>query len=157
MYITDKWRLALYAYCSEVNRHERGQWRNNRAENSHQPTRSRERKIQGFKSVGSAQVFSQIIASFGRALPGTAVWKIRRKPRMFALPCTAAFPCISRFALTRERVRFPMTGGATAAFAASLRVRKGENSGTSISRNELSKPSKPWTSGLWPKTDHQIR
>jgi len=60
-------------------------------------------------------------------------------------------------ALTRERVRFPKTGGATAAFAASLRVRKGENSGTSISRNELSKPSKPWTSGLWPKTDHQIR
>src|ERR1039457_5865367 len=41
------------------NRHERGQWKNNRAENSHQPTRSRERKIQGFKSVGSAQVFSQ--------------------------------------------------------------------------------------------------
>jgi transposase-like protein len=27
-------------------RHERGQWRNNRAENSHQPTRRRERKMQ---------------------------------------------------------------------------------------------------------------
>jgi putative transposase len=27
------------------NRHERGRWRNNRAENSHQPTRRRERKI----------------------------------------------------------------------------------------------------------------
>jgi putative transposase len=27
-----------------VKRHERGQWRNNRAENSHQPTRRRERK-----------------------------------------------------------------------------------------------------------------
>jgi putative transposase len=35
-------------------RHERGRWRNNRAENSHQPTRRRERKMQGFKSVGSA-------------------------------------------------------------------------------------------------------
>ena len=35
-------------------RHERGRWRNNRAENSHQPTRQRERKMQGFKSVGSA-------------------------------------------------------------------------------------------------------
>src|SRR3989440_3034580 len=39
------------------NRHERGRWRNNRAENSHQPTRRRERKMQGFKSVGSAQRF----------------------------------------------------------------------------------------------------
>jgi transposase-like protein len=37
--------------------HERGRGRNNRAENSHQPTRRRERKMQGFKSVGSAQRF----------------------------------------------------------------------------------------------------
>ena len=37
------------------NCHERGRWRNNRAENSHQPTRRRERKMQGFKSPGSAQ------------------------------------------------------------------------------------------------------
>src|SRR5437660_8414491 len=38
-------------------RHERGRWRNNRAENSHQPTRRRERKMQGFKSAGSEQRF----------------------------------------------------------------------------------------------------
>ena len=38
-------------------RHCIGRWRNNRAENSHQPTRRRERKMQGFKSVGSAQRF----------------------------------------------------------------------------------------------------
>jgi transposase-like protein len=38
-------------------RHERGQWKNNRAENSHQPTRRRERKMQRFKSPGSAQKF----------------------------------------------------------------------------------------------------
>ena len=38
-------------------RRERGRWRNNRAENSHQPTRRRERKMQGFKSPGSAQRF----------------------------------------------------------------------------------------------------
>jgi transposase-like protein len=38
-------------------RHKRGRWRNNRAENSHQPTRRRERKMQGFKSRGSAQRF----------------------------------------------------------------------------------------------------
>ena len=33
-------------------RHERGRWKNNRAENSHQPTRRRERKMQRFKSPG---------------------------------------------------------------------------------------------------------
>ena len=37
--------------------HERGRWKNNRAENSHQPTRRRERKMQLFKSAGSAQRF----------------------------------------------------------------------------------------------------
>ena len=37
--------------------HERGRWKNSRAENSHQPTRRRERKMQGFKSRGSAQRF----------------------------------------------------------------------------------------------------
>jgi putative transposase len=38
-------------------RHQRGRWKNNRAENSHQPTRRRERKMQRFKSVGSVQKF----------------------------------------------------------------------------------------------------
>jgi putative transposase len=38
-------------------RHVRGRWKNNRAENSHQPTRRRERKMQRFKSPGSAQKF----------------------------------------------------------------------------------------------------
>jgi putative transposase len=38
-------------------RHQRGRWKNNRAENSHQPTRRRERKMQRFKSPGSAQKF----------------------------------------------------------------------------------------------------
>ena len=37
--------------------HERGQWKNNRVENSHQPTRRRECKMQRFKSAGSAQKF----------------------------------------------------------------------------------------------------
>ena len=35
--------------------HECGRWKNNRAENSHQPTCRRERKMHGFKSRGSAQ------------------------------------------------------------------------------------------------------
>jgi len=37
--------------------HDQGQRRNNRAENSHQPTRRRERKMHRFKSPGSAQRF----------------------------------------------------------------------------------------------------
>jgi putative transposase len=37
--------------------HDRGRWKNNRAENSHQPTRRRERKMQRFKSSRSAQKF----------------------------------------------------------------------------------------------------
>ena len=44
-------------------RHERGRWKNNRVENSHQPTRRRERKIQRFKSAGSAQTFLSIHAA----------------------------------------------------------------------------------------------
>jgi transposase-like protein len=38
-------------------RHEQGRRQNNRAENSHQPTRRRECKMQRFKSPGSAQRF----------------------------------------------------------------------------------------------------
>ena len=55
--VTDDLR-SYWAAASELGlakRDERGRWRNNRAENSHQPTRRRERKMQGFKSVGSAQ------------------------------------------------------------------------------------------------------
>jgi transposase-like protein len=44
-------------------RHEQGLRMNNRAENSHQPTRRRERKMQRFKSPGSAQRFLSIHAA----------------------------------------------------------------------------------------------
>ena len=40
--------------------HEQGLWKNNRAENSHQVVRRRERKMQNFKSPGSAQRFLSI-------------------------------------------------------------------------------------------------
>jgi len=57
--VTDNLRsyAAAAGHLGIAKRHERGQWRNNRAENSHQPTRRRERKMQGFKSPGSAQKF----------------------------------------------------------------------------------------------------
>src|SRR5688500_11694118 len=40
--------------------HEQGLRKNNRAENSHQPVRRRERKVQRFKSPGSAQRFLSV-------------------------------------------------------------------------------------------------
>ena len=57
--VTDELRsyAAAAGHLGIAKRHERGRWRNNRAENSYQPTRRRERKMQGFKSVGSAQRF----------------------------------------------------------------------------------------------------
>jgi len=36
---------------------QQGKWENNRAENSHQPTRQRERQMRRFKSPGQAQRF----------------------------------------------------------------------------------------------------
>ena len=54
---------AAAGYLGIARRHKRGQWRNNRAENSHQPTRRRERKMQGFKSAGSAQRFLSVHAA----------------------------------------------------------------------------------------------
>jgi transposase-like protein len=44
-------------------RHDTGRWKNNRAENSHQPLRQRERRMKGFKSPGSAQRFLSIHAA----------------------------------------------------------------------------------------------
>ena len=52
-------------------RHRTGQWRNNRAENSHQPTRRRECKMQRFKSAGSAQRFLSTHAAVDNA-PSTS-------------------------------------------------------------------------------------
>ncbi len=57
--VTDK--LGSYGCARRklglAGRHDQSQRANNRAENSHQPTRRRERKMQRFKSPGSAQRF----------------------------------------------------------------------------------------------------
>jgi putative transposase len=63
--VTDKLRSYDSAFrrlrltCS----HERGLRRNDRAENSHQPVRRRERKMQRFKSARSAQRFLNMHAA----------------------------------------------------------------------------------------------
>jgi transposase-like protein len=63
--VTDKLR-SYGAAKSEMGlsaRHEQGLRKNNRAENSHQPTRRRDRKMQRFKSPGSAQRFLSVHAA----------------------------------------------------------------------------------------------
>jgi len=63
--VTDK----LRSYASAFRRlrlkcpHEQGLRKNNRAENSHQPVRRRERKMQRFKSARSAQRFLNMHAA----------------------------------------------------------------------------------------------
>jgi putative transposase len=57
--VTDKLRSygAAFREIGLTARHEQGLRQNNRAENSHQPVRRRERKMQRFKSAASAQRF----------------------------------------------------------------------------------------------------
>jgi transposase-like protein len=63
--VTDKLRSygAAKAQLRLSVRHEQGLRKNNRAENSHLPVRRRERKMQRFKSPGSAQRFLSLHAS----------------------------------------------------------------------------------------------
>ena len=69
--VTDKLRsyAAAKAEILPSVQHEQHAGLNNRAENSHQPTRERERRMRGFKSPGQAQRFLSafgVIASFFR-------------------------------------------------------------------------------------------
>src|SRR5215218_2345509 len=62
--VTDRLRSyeAARRHLGLAARHEQGLRRNNRAENSHQVVRRRERKMQRFKSAASAQRFLSIQA-----------------------------------------------------------------------------------------------
>jgi putative transposase len=63
--VTDKLRSygAALREIGSSGLHEQGLRANNRAENSHQPLRRRERKMQGFKSGKSAQRFVSVHAA----------------------------------------------------------------------------------------------
>jgi transposase-like protein len=96
--ITDDFR-SYGAAARELgieNHHERGQWRNNRAENSHQPTRRRERKMQRFKSPGSAQKFlsthAAVYNNFNaqRHLASARTHRVLRDEAMSSWPMAAA-------------------------------------------------------------------
>ncbi|WP_411194460.1 IS6 family transposase [Rhodococcus erythropolis] len=66
--VTDK--LASYQVAHRTTmsatEHRKNKYLNNRCENSHQPTRQRERAMKGFRTVGSAQRF---LSSFSRISP----------------------------------------------------------------------------------------
>lgn len=57
IFVTDDLRsdIAAARDLGGEGRHRTGHWRNNLAENSHQQTRRRERKMDGFKRAGSGQ------------------------------------------------------------------------------------------------------
>jgi putative transposase len=63
--VTDKLRSyrAAFQHLRLSSHHEQGLRQNNRAENSHQVVRRRERKLQRFKSPGSAQQFLSMHAA----------------------------------------------------------------------------------------------
>ena len=66
--VTDKLRSYQVAHRTTMSaaRHRQNKYLNNRCENSHQPTRQRERAMKGFRSVGAAQRF---LATFSRISP----------------------------------------------------------------------------------------
>jgi DDE domain len=83
--VTDKLRSYSTAK-SEIGlsaRHEQGLRKNNRAENSHQPIRRRERKLQRFKSPGSAQRFLSIRAAVHSTFNVQRHLTFRRTLRVF--------------------------------------------------------------------------
>jgi len=91
--VTDKLR-SYGAAKSEIGlsaRHEQGLRKNNRAENSHQPTRRRERKMQRFKSPGSAQRFLSVHAAVQNTFNVQRHLTSRRTLRVFR---EEAFDCV---------------------------------------------------------------
>ncbi len=72
-------------------RHETGGRKNNRAENSHQPVRRRERKMQRFKSAGSAQRFLSIHAAVYNHFNVQRHLISRRTHRLFRIAAIASW------------------------------------------------------------------
>ena len=103
MIITDKlgsYQAAHRATLSSVE-HRRSKYLNNRAENSHQPTRAQERSMRGFHSPGGAQRF---LSAFSGISP-------HFRPRRHRLPATGYRATMSdRFSVWNE-----ITGQASAA------------------------------------------
>jgi putative transposase len=86
IFVTDKLRSygAALKEIGGADRQETGRWLNNRAENSHQPFRRRERAMQRFRSTRSLQKFVTVHASVHnhfnvqRSLSSRAIFKTNR-------------------------------------------------------------------------------
>jgi transposase-like protein len=91
--VTD--RLGSYGAAKRklglLARREQGLRKNNRAENSHQPTRRRERKMQRFKSPGSAQRFLSAHAAVHNTFNIQRHLVSRRTLRQFRAEATSAW------------------------------------------------------------------
>ena len=74
---------AAFAEMGLTARHEQGLRKNNRAEVSHQPVRRRERKMQRFKSPGSAQRFVSVHSAVHNAFNVQRHLISRRTLRIF--------------------------------------------------------------------------
>ena len=91
--VTDKLRSyrAARAAIGLTVRHEQGLGANNRAENSHQPVRRRERKMQRFKSAGFAQRFLSAHAAVHNTFALQANLISRRTLRAFRAEALATW------------------------------------------------------------------
>jgi putative transposase len=85
--------------------HERGRWKNNRAENSHQPIRRRERKMQRFKSAGSGQKFLSTQAAMYNTFNVQRHLTSARSHRMLR---AAAMSTVARHRRGRMKIRNPL-------------------------------------------------
>lgn len=91
--VTDKLRSygAALRDLGLSRRRETGGRKNNRAENSHQPVRRRERKMQRFKSPGSAQQFLSIHAAVYNHFNIQRHLVSRKSHRLFRLAAIASW------------------------------------------------------------------
>ncbi len=89
--VTDKLRSygAAHREVMPCVEHRQSKYLNNRAENSHQPTRQRERAMKGFRSVGGAQRF---LAAFSGISPHFRHAATVSPPTTAAPKCTTASP-----------------------------------------------------------------
>ena len=80
--VTDKLRSygTAIRFLALSAQHEQGLRKNNRAENSHQPVRRRERKMQRFKSPASAQRFLAVHATVYTSSTSNAIWSPPNTP-----------------------------------------------------------------------------
>lgn len=76
-------------------RHETGGRKNNRAENSHQPVRRREHKMQRFKSPGSAQRFLSIHAAIYNHFNLQRHLISRRHHKLFRIAANASWQLVT--------------------------------------------------------------